>query len=321
VFKTRLISLHKFLISIVALSLLFSCSREKSADVGKQKPSAIEKGDVSRTPEQQGIISSAIYALEITPSEGARNAIFYLNPSGFTLSDAKIEWLVNGSPVVSPEPTRFIAAETSKGDTVRAKALIQDREIFSNTVTIKNAPPELTKVKLMPEVFKIGDRLYIDASASDMDEDPVTILYEWTKNGEPAGNRKQIGTSIKRGDKVSIKITPFDGEDYGRSIILHREIRNLPPMIIEDKKCNFDGNVYTYQIKATDPDNDPLTYSLKSAPQGMTIDPSTGLIKWDVPPEFKGKTPITVSVTDGHGGEALQIFTIEIRPEQREITK
>jgi hypothetical protein len=41
------------------------------------------------------------------------------------------------------------------------------------------------------------------------------------------------------------------------------------------------------------------------------------MIKWDVPPEFTGKTPITVSVTDGHGGESLQSLTLEIRPEKK----
>ncbi|PJA80422.1 MAG: hypothetical protein CO148_03415, partial [Nitrospirae bacterium CG_4_9_14_3_um_filter_41_27] len=61
------------------------------------------------------------------------------------------------------------------------------------------------------------------------------------------------------------------------------------------------------------PDGDTLTYSLKSAPSGMTIDSSKGMIKWNVPPEFKGKAPITISVTDGHGGESLQNLTLEIR--------
>ena len=46
-------------------------------------------------------------------------------------------------------------------------------------------------------------------------------------------------------------------------------------MIVDHKNFNFDGKIYTYQVKATDPDEDKLTYSLKSAPAGMTIDPKT----------------------------------------------
>jgi hypothetical protein len=45
----------------------------------------------------------------------------------------------------------------------------------------------------------------------------------------------------------------------------------------------------------------------------MTIDPSSGLIKWDVPPEFKGKAQFAVAVIDGQGGEAMQSFTLEIK--------
>lgn len=312
--------MYKFL-CFLTLFLLLSCSSEKPADVSSQKPLENGKGVIPSAPQQQAVADSAAYSFEITPVDATRNSTLNVTPKGFNLQDARIVWLLNGNPVSVVMLNQFKATDAKKGDTVQAKALIQDKEIFSNTVTIKNALPELTKVKLMPEVFKMGDKLYIDASASDMDEDAVAISYEWTKNGEPAGSAKTILASIKRGDKITVKITPFDGEAYGKPITLRREIGNMPPMIAEDKKHFFDGKVWTYQIKATDPDGDPLTYSLKSAPQGMTIEPSTGLIKWDVPPEFKGKTPVTVSVTDGHGGDALQIFTIEIRPEQKEITK
>lgn len=181
---------------------------------------------------------------------------------------------------------------------------------------VKNTPPELTKIKIMPEIFKPGDTLYIEAAATDADGDDVTILYEWTKNKEAAGQDKQIGVPIKSGDKIDIKITPFDGKDYGRPIILHREIKNLPPMIIVDKNFKFEGNLFTYQVRATDPDDTPLTYSLKDAPSGMAIDKATGLIKWDVPAEVKGKVSFTASVSDGQGGEATQKFVINISEEK-----
>jgi hypothetical protein len=49
----------------------------------------------------------------------------------------------------------------------------------------------------------------------------------------------------------------------------------------------------------------------------MSIDPSKGLIKWTVPSDYKGNAAFTVSVTDGHGGEALQAISIEIKPGQQ----
>lgn len=180
---------------------------------------------------------------------------------------------------------------------------------------VKNTPPELTKIKIMPEVFKSGDTLYVDVAAADADGDEVTIQYEWTKNKEAAGKDRQIGVSIKRGDKIDVKITPYDGKVSGRSVILHREIANLPPMLIVDKNFKSDGNLFTYQVQASDADNDALTYSLKTAPAGMTIDPS-GLIRWKVPPDAKEKTEVKVAVSDGHGGQVEAVFYILTAPEK-----
>jgi len=281
---------------------LLSCSAEKSAVVNKQKPSEVD---------------SSSYSLEITPTNASRNSTIYLIAQGFNPSDAKIEWLVNGKVTTTPISSQFNAMETKKWDRVQARAMLHGREILSNTIQIRNSLPEISKITFLPEVFKLGDTLSVEASGSDIDGDKVTVSYEWNKNGEPAGNSNRLEVPLKRGDKISVKITPFDGEVYGRSVVLPKEILNLPPMINEDKKFYFDGKVYSYQVKATDPDGDLLAYSLKSAPQGMTINPSTGLIQWHVPPDFKGKSPITVSVTDGHGGEAVQNLTLEITPEKR----
>lgn len=308
--------MYKFLVCIT-LFFILSCSSEKPAEVGSQKPSEVGGGRVSELSRPPASLVSALYSLQIVPTNVTRNSTIYLVAQGFNPSDAKIEWLVNGNPAISLIPNQFKATETKKGDKVQAKATIQGSEIFSNIIQIKNTPPEISKVKILPEVFKPRDTLNVEVSGNDIDGDEVTITYEWAKNGEPAGNDKRIETLLKRGDKFSVKITPFDGEVYGRSVVLHREIRNLPPMIIDDKKFNFDGKMYSYQVMATDPDGDTLTYFLKTAPSGMTIDPSTGLITWNVPPEFKGKAPVTVSVKDGHGGEAVQSFALEITPEKR----
>ena len=309
--------MYKFLVCIT-LFFILSCSAEKPAEVSSQKPSEVGSSGVSGTSPQPVSVGEGIFSLEITPSDASRNSIIYIIPKGFNPTNAKIEWLVNGKLTSNPAAIQFNAVETRKGDKVQVRATVNGREALSNVVQIKNSPPEVSKVRILPEVvWKPGDTLSVEVSGTDIDGDEVTISYEWTKNGEPAGNRKRIEVPLKRGDKVSVKITPFDGEVYGRSVILHREIVNLPPMIVEHKKFNFDGKVYSYQVTATDPDGDTLTYSLKSAPSGMTINPTTGLIQWNVPPDFKGKAPITVSVADGHGGEVMQSFTVEIMPEKK----
>ena len=74
------------------------------------------------------------------------------------------------------------------------------------------------------------------------------------------------------------------------------------------------GVLYTYDVEATDPDaGDVLTYSLTTAPAGMTIDPTTGLIAMDADSGPGARSyPVSVRVTDGRGGEAEQTFSINV---------
>lgn len=301
---------NKFL-KFILLLFLFSCSSDKADIINQQSQ---EPGG-SAGQNSQAVIpaNSGGLSLQITPVNVNRNSTIYAVAHGFNISDAEVEWLVNGEVKSNTIPSQFNASATEKNDKVQARALVGGWEILSNTIEIQNAPPEFSSVQIMPEVFKPGDTLFVDATGSDIDGDEVSLTYEWTRNGESAGTSRQIDAPVKRGNKVSVKITPYDGETYGQSIILHREILNLPPMISERKDFNFDGNTFTYQVTAHDNDGDDLVYSLKNAPSGMTIDSSTGRIAWDVPRDFKGNASFIVSANDGHGGESTQQLTFHIK--------
>lgn len=72
-----------------------------------------------------------------------------------------------------------------------------------------------------------------------------------------------------------------------------------------------DGTVginYSYDVNATDPNGDVLSYSLLDSPADMEIDPISGLISW-IPPEADSYD-VTVQVADGNGLTDSQILTI-----------
>jgi hypothetical protein len=179
-----------------------------------------------------------------------------------------------------------------------------------------NHPPAIDKARLQLESLNNRDIIKVVAGGTDKDNDAVTFEYEWFRNGEPAGNGDTL-SGFKRGDKIVANVTPFDGKDYGAPKSLTLEISNTTPKITGYKEIKFDGNNYEGQIIASDPDDDTLVYSLKSAPSGMTVDPSKGQIKWNVPPDFKGEASFVVSVSDGHGGEISQNCTIKVEPQQK----
>ncbi|MHB8880590.1 MAG: Ig-like domain-containing protein [Thermodesulfovibrionales bacterium] len=252
--------------------------------------------------------------LTIMPSEAVKGSALTLVPRGFNIAEAEIEWLVNGVRVQTPDPQKFVAANMKKGETIQARAASKGREVLSNVVRIKNTPPALAgKVKLLPEVFKPGDLLSVEAKALDPDDDEVTIQYEWTKNGEAAGSTKTIDTPVKRDDKVIVVVTPCDSEGCGKPLTIKSTLRNLPPVIVVDKPV-YQGRTYTLAFKATDPDGDQMTYSLKNAPQGCSINSTTGLITWHIPEGFTGKGSYTAVASDPKGGEASQVFNYDFGP-------
>jgi hypothetical protein len=306
--KSLFVNIIKPAAFLLIFLLLFSCSPKK-ADEQKAAETAVPATASANAPAAAGR-----YSLEVIPATADRNATLTAIPRGFKPSGSDIEWLVNDG--LSAKGQTFGTKDVHRGDLVKAKAVVNGTEVLSNVIQIKDTPPELTKVKLMPEVFRPGDEMYVDAAAGDDDGDSTTILYEWTKNGQPAGAEKVIEGQVKRGDKITVKVTPFDGEEQGRAITVATEVRNMPPTIEGHNKFDFDGKVWTYQVTASDADGDPLSYSLSVAPQGMTIAPDTGLVTWAVPDDFRGKTTFTTVVKDGQGGEASYTAKVSITEEK-----
>jgi hypothetical protein len=75
------------------------------------------------------------------------------------------------------------------------------------------------------------------------------------------------------------------------------------------------GKEYSYDVDATDPDIlDTLVYSLTIQPMGMTIDKSTGLIKWTPAETQSGINDVAVRVEDGgeNPASSTQPFTIKV---------
>ncbi|MBA7554571.1 hypothetical protein ES705_47195 [subsurface metagenome] len=70
------------------------------------------------------------------------------------------------------------------------------------------------------------------------------------------------------------------------------------------------GLTYTYDVEATDPDEDTLTYSLTEKPLGMAIVVATGVISWD--PTDAGVFPVGVKVSDPDELFDVQVFRITV---------
>lgn len=69
---------------------------------------------------------------------------------------------------------------------------------------------------------------------------------------------------------------------------------------------------WSYPLAATDPDGDPLTYTLVQGPPDMFLDMNTNTLWWSVTSEDIGSYDIILEVSDGQGGVAQQKFTLVV---------
>ena len=211
-----------------------------------------------------------------------------------------------------------IPAPPAAGDTVSQAAQqgggskVAGEPARAPGVAVQNSPPEIRGIQFVGGDGRPGNTLGVVAEGYDTDGDPVRLEIVWRKNGQPAGTGNRLEAPVKRGDKVSVEITPFDGKERGKSATLFREILNTPPAIEGQEQFQVTDNAVTFHLRASDADGDPLTYSLKDASAGMSIDRKTGLVRWVTSPGTTGKVPFTVIVSDGSGGETTARFTVTV---------
>jgi poly(3-hydroxybutyrate) depolymerase len=87
---------------------------------------------------------------------------------------------------------------------------------------------------------------------------------------------------------------------------------NSPPVITSTPVTTATvGVAYSYQVTATDADGDTLAYTLNTAPSGMTINGSSGLIAWTPTAGQVGANSVSVDVSDGQVS-ATQNFTVTV---------
>jgi len=187
-----------------------------------------------------------------------------------------------------------------------------------------NQPPEITSTPVTDAEVGILYTYDVDATDSNagdvltytlIDEpdgmliDPDNGLITWTP--DTAGSF-DVTVEVSDG-KLS------DTQDF--TIVVGSPLAvNQPPIIYStpgDKAIV--GVTYTYDVEATDPNGDDLTYSLDVKPDGMVINSATGVINWIPTFDQIGDNPVTVKAFDGALCDT-QSFTITVRELELELT-
>ncbi|HTN42557.1 MAG TPA: putative Ig domain-containing protein [Nitrospiria bacterium] len=270
--------------------------------------------------------SPEIGSLELSPQPFYANNALTVIVKGRNAGGVKpqyaFQWQKNGEPIESATEATLPSGLFKKGDTItvtvtREDGQNQEGSVTSDPVTVQNSEPVIKAIMVTPiPLYKQGT-LQAGVEGYDADDDAIDYTYQWFKNGAEIEN--QTGATldsglIAKGDVIEVQATPSDNESKGgsrRSIPV--TVLNSPPRITSQPPPSIDEQgAYLYQVAAEDVDGDPVTYSLTSAPDTMTIDPSSGMLHWAVTKEDVGVHPIEIVVADSAGAKTVQRYDLQI---------
>jgi hypothetical protein len=235
------------------------------------------------------------------------------------------QWLRNATPIPGAIRPKLSGHHLNKGDFVAVEVGARysgggmDRSV-SMTVVIGNTPPVVTRVAIAPNPATSSHTLQAVVAVGDQDSDHLSVIYEWTVDDETIIGQEESSLAsryFRRGNKVQVAATPFDGVDKGntrRSGVL--VILNSAPKIVSDPPERAEKGVYRYAVQAEDPDGDPLRFSLQGQPPaGMEVDSETGVVQWQV---VVHERPVTykfeVVAQDPAGAMSIQEITMGAAP-------
>lgn len=193
---------------------------------------------------------------------------------------------------------RLVAGQGGPGETVE-------------TVLI-NTRPVVRSVSFKPGALSRGVDITAEVEGWDVDGDPLSYEYQWSVNGDEIYSetgQTLHGDKFQRGDEVSLRVVPDDGEAEGASFdAVAGQIRNSPPRFTSTPPAEFSGT-FVYKPTVTDPDRDVVTFSILKGPQGMKE--SGGTIEWNAKGQ-SGAFEVTLSADDGNGGQSMQTFELKV---------
>lgn len=304
--------------TLLCCLLLIACSREdaavETATTSAEPPAAVDGN------EQAGTAAGADFAPAVGTDSGTELTVF-LSPlpasreqnlhamvSG-DLQGPQYRWFVGGTELVEITGSELPSDYIAKGAEI--EVIVSKGGISGQATTVAvNSPP-----RLVPGSVDCSLNQPILPETSDADGDHVAIRYLWTVNGQELEHGENLLTydQAAGGDQVALQIFISDGElELPVYECYEFTVDNGAPEFVSTPPNSFSGNLYEYQPQAIDPEGTRVSYQLDSAPDGMTLDPETGLIRWEITAESVGEHTVTLVATDEDGRQNSQTYTINL---------
>jgi hypothetical protein len=309
----------------IRMILLFVCSIVLSAcgeDTPVQPPatpnpqaaSANEPIATTSNPQTKSVSqSSGGVTVKILPENPTSTGCLRAVIQGVPGRSAVI-WKVNAEVVATGTDTQ-LCSSYKRNDAVTVEVGTNDKGAQAS-VTIGNSLPRVVDISSTPKQLFAGSDISVSPVAEDADGDEVSFSYQWLINGEadPLLVESTLpGSRFTKGDTIQVLIVPNDFYDDGPTYTSYAQsIPNAAPQVTSQPPQGISSLDYRYQVEVSDPDDNTFNYRLAEAPQGMSIDATSGLIQWSLAGVTPGDYTIAIVVSDPQGVEAAQEYKLTL---------
>ncbi len=237
----------------------------------------------------------------VQPGEGLMFSLRFRVKDGLTPGEVAV------IDSITIPPAYMVLADNS------AKTIYPAFRSGSVTVAEINQPPYFSPI---PELYAAeGDSLIVEIQASDPEGNPVTLsnpihphTASFTDNGDGTGRfawvPDYVGPESADKNPFEVVFQASDGEATGNIKAKVTVINvNRPPQITAPPTVTGEaGDSLAVEVSGTDPDYDPITWTINGLPDGATFEEhSPAMISWASQYDDSGQCTVQLIATDPSG--------------------
>lgn len=272
---------------------------------------------ITSQPAGLAIIDKA-YSYQVIVSD-ADNDVVHISlvqgPTGMLIEVSLVSW----TPTLADIGEHSVVIQITDG-----KVLLNQSYTLtvSEANSVNHAPSFTSLPSNAQSTLAVGRELSFEINASDPDGDPLNFSIEVTGEnliGLDINAQTGLLTAFPFADdqiaNYPYKVTVDDSKgafssfNYQLTVLATGSNNHAPQFTSHPATIVQVGNIYQYQLQASDSDGDAITYSLRPSPLHLN---DNGLLNWQPLSGDIGSHEIQVSATDTYGGTVLQTFTIYV---------
>jgi serine protease len=226
------------------------------------------------------------------------------------LTPAEVSFLISSS--ARAHPATLYCATSSAGTC--GSGLLDARAALDR---LSDRTPLLT-ISPTPTVVAGGEQSILTADATPRNGGSASFTYAWTQTSGPTVTLSNATTAtpsffgINPGGTHGFSVTVRDANGYSVTQTTNVRSNNAPVFATPPSASVAPGGNLVFNVIASDPENDVITYVATNLPTGSSFVAGTGQFTWNNVPTTLGTHTFQVVATDGSLNGPSTTVTINI---------